>query len=69
MFRPVFAPLATFVRQLVRQQGDRCFGKQVKSTVKTRPSSAFAKASRWGEYERALARQYTPGPGAYDKVF
>jgi hypothetical protein len=54
---------------LVRQQGDRCFGKQVKSAYRTRPSSAFAKASRWGEYERALARQYTPGPGAYDKVF
>ena len=50
-------------------RGDRCFGKQVKSNYPTLPKATFSKASRWGEYERALSKQYTPGPGAYSNVF
>ena len=48
--------------------GSGCFGKQVSSVYATRPRSAFARASRWGERERALAKNFTPGPGSYDNV-
>ena len=41
-------------------------GKQVSSKLPSRPRSAFSTASRWGAYEREMARNSTPGPGAYD---
>ena len=41
-------------------------GKQVSSKRPSRPSSAFARAPRWAEYEREMRRNSTPGPGSYD---
>lgn len=41
-------------------------GNQVGSKYATRPRSAFAVSSRWGQYEAAIRRNATPGPGSYD---
>lgn len=41
-------------------------GKQISSKSSTRPSSAFSKASRWGQYERESRQNSVPGPGSYN---
>ena len=46
--------------------GNVTFGKQVTTKYETRPRSAFATASRWGQYEAQLRKNNTPGPGSYD---
>ena len=42
------------------------FGKQVSSKNTSRPSSAFSRADRFGQYKREAKANTVPGPGAYD---
>lgn len=40
-------------------------GNQVHSKMRSAQSVAFTRASRWASYEREIAKNSTPGPGAY----
>ena len=45
-----------------------CFGRQVRSQYPSGAKCHFSKEGRFAADERALARQYTPGPGSYENI-